>query len=176
MFPPLFEMADNFPNLKDFGKKMIMKKKNYFSDVHIYSDAGAVFFSTSQPLKPMPSFEIPQIIGDVSAECKAMKATPNVTKLLMQKIMHRSDDPSHINFQSIANYLPTLLQSFGWLICRITHHILLHSLNAAITGFPEELCTKNSEIFRNRDSLSAEELAFYQLKQRNCSILDLKGK
>lgn len=125
----------------------------------------------------MPNVEILRIHGLVSMETRAkvMMATPNVTTLLIQESEIPWDDRSvSINFREISNLLPKL-QSFGWLICRLTHHDLLHSLDAAITGLPVEFCKKNSEKFRVKDSLSAGELGFYQTQKRISSILDLKG-
>lgn len=125
----------------------------------------------------MPNVAILRFTGDVSMETREilMKATPNVTTLLVQEHEMMDDYPSMaICFQAISNYLPKL-QSFGWIICVRDYHVLLHSLDAAITGLPIEFCKKESEKLRNRDSLSADELGLYQSEQRNSSILDLKG-
>lgn len=144
--------------------------------MHIHSH-DAIFFPSSQPLKPMPSIEVLRIIGAVTGECRdnIMKATPNVKTLLIEERGLSMRQGFSINFHAIANYLPKL-QSFGWLICTITYHDLRHLLDAVITGLPVAFCEKHSDKFRYRDSLSADELAFYQLQQRNYSILDLKGK
>lgn len=125
---------------------------------------------------PMPSIEILRVVGTFGTKFEEtlLKATPNLTTLIIEEDDITWDKTVSINFELIANSLPKL-QSFGWLIRRVTHHDLLHSLDAAITGLPENLCRKLSNKFRNMDSLTAAALAAYQLKPRNPSILDLKG-
>lgn len=131
---------------------------------------------TSQTLSPMTKVTILRIFGDVPTETKEilMRATPNVKTLLIEENeMILDNSRVSIDFGAIANVLPKI-QYFALLICRITHHDLLHSLDVAITGLPEKFCKKYSWKFRNRDSLTAEELNLYQLERRSSSILDLK--
>lgn len=126
----------------------------------------------------MASVSILQIDADLSMETKEnlMKATPNVTTLLIQeKGAPWTDQRVTIDFGAIQNNLPKI-ESLGWLINRLTHHDLLHSLDAAITGLPVNFCVKNSAKFRKKDRLSADELrCVHQSQPRNSSILDLKG-
>lgn len=151
-----------------------MTKKIWISGLDNDGMEAAMFLPTVQPLKLMWSIEVLRITRALYTEC-VMKATPNVTTLLIGEIeYHWPTTPFPIDFRTIANSLPKL-QFLGWLICMPMDHDLLHLVNAAITGFPLEFCKENSEKFRNRDSLSPDELAIYQLQRRNASILDLKG-
>lgn len=138
-----------------------------------------VYLPSCEPLQTTASVEVLRIFGGKSNKCKAklMKATPNVTTMLIiEDDFPWSPNPNvAIDFQQIASNLPKL-ESFGWLICRSVYRSLLHKLDAAITGLPETLCKKLAVMFRNKNHLTADEVASYQLQRENASILDLKGR
>lgn len=106
-----------------------------------------------------------------------MKATPNVKTLLIVEDEYPMMEKARvlIDFGAIASNL-TKLESFGWTIGRFGYQDLLHILDEVITGFPATFCRKMSAKFRNKDHLTADELATYQSKRHNPSILDLHGK
>lgn len=136
-------------------------------------------FPSSKPLKTMPSVEVLRIYGGKSAERKEklMKATPNVTTLLLVEDDFPWTENANvsIDFQKIVTYVPKL-ESLGLLICRLLYRQLLYKLDTVMTGLPEKLCKELSKKFRTKDHLSADEVATYQLRREKPSILDLKGR
>lgn len=151
-------------------------KRLHVSDMHIYRNED---YFPSKPLKTMASVEILRIYGGMSGGTreKLLMASPNVTTLLMVENWFPSNENEmvSIDFQNIASSLPKL-ESFGWLICRNTYLRLMHTLDAAITGIPEQVSKELSEKLRNKDHLSAGDVASYLLRRDRASILDLKGR
>lgn len=128
----------------------------------------------------MPSVEVLRICGDTSLKSneKLMTTIPNVKTLLLLEETYPPVEwkTDFINcFRAIANNF-TNLESLRLLILRKSYHELLYSLDAAITGLPEEFCKETSMKFRNKDRLSADELVSHQLIRQNSSILNLKGR
>lgn len=137
------------------------------------------YFPSSQPLKPIHSIKLLRIYDGTFSESKEklIKATPNVQTLLLvdEYFDLFEDDRDFIKgFQMITNNL-TKLESFFWALFGITHHSLMHFLDAVITGLSVKFCEKLSAKLKNKNHLSAEKLAYYQLQRQNSSILDLKG-
>lgn len=136
------------------------------------------YFPPSQPLKPMTNVEVLRCFVNASPENKRnlMKATPNVKKLFMLDKFDLYTNEGFIDgFREVTNNLRKL-ESINWVIYAGTHHDLMYSLDSSVTGFTFEFCKRNSTNFRNKDHLSADELASYQLERKYSSILDLKGK
>lgn len=142
--------------------------------MHIYRDYD--FFPSSESLKTMAGLEVLRVYGGMAGGCKekVMRATPNVTTLLLVENKFCWDENVSIDFQNISNNLPKL-ESFGWLMCRSVYKKLLYILDAAITGLPGKFCKELSKKFRNKDHLSADEVASYEVRRERASILDLKG-
>lgn len=126
----------------------------------------------------MPSVEILRIYGSELAERKEklMKATPNVTTLLLVEDDFPWMEKANlsIDFQKIVTNVPKL-ESLGLQICRGLYRQLLYKLDSVMTGLPEKVCKELSKKFRTKDHLTANEVAKYQLGREKASILDLKG-
>ncbi len=127
----------------------------------------------------MPSVEVLRIYGGENKEHKEklMKATPNVTTLLLVEDDFPWTDNADvaIDFQKIVTSVPKL-ESLGLHICRPLYRQLLYKLDAAMTGLPEKFCKELSKKFRTKRHLPADEIATYQLRREKASILDLKGR
>lgn len=140
------------------------------------------YFPPSQPLKPMLSVEVLQIYEDLSPRAqhkeKLMQITPNIKTLILSEgtpFTNYGVESFVDGFRVILNNLKKL-EVFGWTVWRMTHHDLLYSLDAAITGFPEDFCKKMSAKLRNKDGLSAQQITSHERLREHSSILQLKGK
>lgn len=128
-----------------------------------------------QPVNIMPKVELLIIVDDGDRyDEKLMKMMPNVKTLL---VAGEDDEPPRMNFAAISTHL-TKLENLGWMVYASSQRHLQSSckLESLITGFPIKLCKKMSVQFRDKDNLSAQEVASYEWKRKYSSIVSLAGR
>lgn len=132
------------------------------------------YFSTYQPSGVMPNVEFLQILGDCKYDEKIMKMTPNVKTLVFDG---EEDELPSTNFDAIVSHLAKL-ENLKYLLYVESLEELYSSceLDAMLTGFSEQFCKRMSVQFRNKDKLTAREIAAYETKRHHHSIVDLTGR
>lgn len=148
------------------------KYKRFFLAVDILDKDD--YFSTYQPSGVMPNVEFLQILGDCKYDEMLMKLTPNVKTLVFDG---EEDELPSTNFNAIITHL-TKLENLKYLLYvqSLEESYSSCELDAMLTGFSEKFCQRMSVQFRNKDKLTAREIAKYGAKRHHHSIMDLTGR
>lgn len=132
------------------------------------------YFSTYQPSGVMPNVEFLRILGDCKYDEKLMKMTPNVKTLVFDG---EDDELPSTNFNAIISHL-TKLENLEYLLYVESLDVLYSSceLDAMLTGYSDQFCKRMSVQFRNKDKLTAREIASYETKRHHNSIREITGR
>ncbi|KAG4068268.1 hypothetical protein HA402_007788 [Bradysia odoriphaga] len=158
MFPPLFEMAEHFPNLRELTATFLTEDN---------------YFSTYEPLQPMRKVELLRIVCETEYDETLMSLTPNVKTLL---VCETGDHTPAMNFKAIAKHLKTL-ENLGWHIHAESKEDLRSScaLDSVVTGFSTKTCKKLAAKFRKEEDLDQQTVATYDKYRKKTSILKLSA-